>query len=54
MLLAIFNLQLIKKFPQTPIIRDVVKAEMKKMNGEEGKSLVKTGEAQLDDGLFFL
>ena len=40
------------KMQATPDIRDVVKAEMMKANGEEDVSGA-TGEAQVDDGILF-
>jgi len=42
-----------QKLVQTPSIRDVVKAEMKKLNGDEDGEVVDTGEAQVDDGKLF-
>ena len=42
-----------KKLVETPSIRDVVKAEMKKITGEEGDGKGDTGEAVTDDGKLF-
>lgn len=41
-----------QKLAETPSIRDVVKAEMKKVTGEDGES-TETGEAVIDDGKLF-
>jgi flagellar protein FliL len=40
------------KMAATPDIRDVIKAEMKKANGEEATT-EGTGQAQVDDGILF-
>ncbi|MCR9204197.1 MAG: flagellar basal body-associated FliL family protein [Halobacteriovoraceae bacterium] len=42
-----------QKLAKTPSIRDVVKAEMKKITGEEGDNQGLTGEAVVDDGKLF-
>lgn len=50
--IAYFQFESHNKLAATPSIRDVVKAEMQKLNGEEGDP-VNTGEAQIDDGILF-
>lgn len=42
-----------QKLAETPSIRDVVKAEMKKITGDEGDEKGGTGEAIVDDGKLF-
>jgi len=48
-----FQFQNHQKMAATPNIRDVVKAEMKNVNGEEGQPVEGTGQAQVDDGILF-
>jgi flagellar FliL protein len=49
---AFFQYQSHLKLAATPDIRDVVKAEMKKLGGEEGTD-PDTGQAQADNGILF-
>ncbi len=49
---AYFQFMSHKKLAASPSIRDVVKAEMKKVTGEDGQ-VEDTGEAQVDDGKLF-
>jgi len=50
--IAYFQFESHSKLAATPSVRDVVKAEMKKMTGEDGEPQ-NTGEAQIDDGILF-
>ncbi len=49
---AYFQFMSHQKLAETPSISDVVKAEMKKITGEDGEIQI-TGEAQVDDGKLF-
>lgn len=50
--IAYFQYMSHEKLAQTPSIRDVVKAEMKKITGEDGE-VIETGEAKIEDGKLF-